>query len=162
IAVSSSTTPSTSAVAMSHLEAGRLGHELEYVEHLHALRLALFGERSFGPRTGRDECLHPVELLRLGDAAPADLCSQLALLEPKIRARARAVGPLRDAIDVDEVQTGNRAQDLARRLPDPEPLAEATRVVIGDGPLDRSGQLELAVPDLLGDQVDREHDLELV
>src|ERR1700730_5062780 len=105
------------AIAISHLESGRLGDELEDVEHLDPLGLALLGERALRPRAGRDR----------GDAPAADLGREFRLFDPQVRAGARAVGPLRDMVDVDEGEPRDRPQDLPRRLPDPHALVEAAR-----------------------------------
>src|SRR5581483_4291921 len=87
IAVSSSTTPSRSAiVAMSHLESRRLGDQLEDVEYLYSLCLALLGQRPLRPWTRRHKRVDAVELAHLGHAAAADLGGQLRLLHPQIRA----------------------------------------------------------------------------
>src|SRR5579862_5563106 len=118
IATSSSTTVSGRvAIAISDLEPGRLAGQLEDVEDLDPRRLALLAQRPLGPRARRDERLDAVELLRLLDPPAADLSGQIGLLDPQVRAGARAVGPLRDAVDVDELEARDRAQDLARRLP---------------------------------------------
>src|SRR6266513_2533049 len=106
---------------MSHLESCRFGDELEDVEYLD----------------------------RLLDPPAADLGGDLGLLNAQVRARSGAVGPLRDVVDVDKLQSGDRAQDLARRLPYAHALVQAAGVVIGDGALDRRGQLEPSLPDLL-------------
>src|ERR1700728_1209402 len=117
-------TPSRSAIAMSHLESGRLGDELEDVENLHALRLSLLGQRSLGPGAGGYEHVDAFELLCPGDTPPTDLGGQLRLFDAQVRARPGAVGPLRDVVDVDERQARDRPQDFTGGLPNPHPLVE--------------------------------------
>src|SRR6185437_11610932 len=137
IATSSSMTVSGSvATAISDLESGRLGDQLEDVEDLDPGRLALLAQRPLRPGAGGHQHVDAVERLHALDPPAADLGGQLRLLDEQVRARARAVRPLRHAVDVDELEARDRAQDLARGLPDAEPLAQPARVVVGDGPLD--------------------------
>src|SRR6185503_14994708 len=136
IATSSSISVSGSAAtAISDLESGCLGHELEDVEHLDSLLLALLAQGPLRPWTRGDESVDAVEGGRSGDSPAADLCGQLRLLGCEVRARAGAVRPLRDVVDVDERQAGDRSQDLARGLPFAEALVQPARVVVGDGTL---------------------------
>src|SRR5947209_9927447 len=67
IAFSSSTTLSRIATAISDLESGRLGDQLEDVQHLDPLRLALLAQRALGPGARGHQDLHPtLKLLGLG------------------------------------------------------------------------------------------------
>ena len=119
------------------------------------------GQRPLGPRAGAHE---RVDLEPLGalDAPAADLGRDLRLLDRQPAAAPRAVRPLRHVVDVLEGEPGNRAQQLARRLVHALALVEPARVVVGDRPLDRLRELEPAVAHELGDQLDPEHDLEVV
>ena len=103
-----------------------------------------------------------VDPLGLGHAAAADLLGDLRLLDRQPAAAAAAVGPLRDAVDVVEGDAGDGAQQLARGLVHALALVQPARVVVGDGALDRRGQLDLALLDEVVDELDAEHDLELV
>src|SRR4029079_12693407 len=55
----------SAATAISDLESGCLGHELEDVEHLDSLLLALLAQRPLRPWTGGDESVDAVESGRL-------------------------------------------------------------------------------------------------
>ena len=77
-------------------------------------------------------------------------------------AGAGAVRPLRHVVDVLEGDARDRPQHLARRLVDALALVEPAGVVVGDGPLDRMGQRQPPLPDQLGEQLDEQHDLEVV
>ena len=73
-----------------------------------------------------------------------------------------AVRPLGDVVDVLERQARDGPQDLARLLVDALALVQPAGVVVGRHPLDRLGELELALADQLGDELDDEDDLEVV
>src|ERR671919_2451866 len=149
---SSSRMASESAtVATSALQARRLGDELHQVDDLDVLLPTLLGERPLRPHAGRDERVD-LERLRALDAAPADLRRQVGPLDPEPGARAGAVGPLRDVVDVLEGQAGDRPQDLPGSLVDPLPLIEPAGIVVGRDPLGRDGQLQLSVLKELRDE----------
>ena len=150
------------AIAISHLESGRFGHELEDVVDLDPLRLALLLEWPLRPGARRHERGDTLQRLRLLDSSSADLGGQSGFSTHRVRAGARAVRPLGHVIDVDERQTRNRPQDLPRSLPDSHALVQTARIVVRDRPFDRRRQLDPAVPDHLCDDVERQHDLELV
>ena len=118
-------------------------------------------QRPLGPRAGAHE---RVDLEPLGalDAPAADLGRDLRLLDRQPATAARAVRPLRHVVDVLEGEAGDGAQQLARRLVDALALVEPAGVVVGDGALNRPGELEPAVAHELGDQLDAEHDLEVI
>src|ERR1700752_678018 len=108
-----SASPSVSgraATVTSDLESSRLGHELEDVEDLDSLLLALLGQGPLRPGAGRDEGVYAVQLRGLRAAATGDLGGALRLLDPEVGARARAVRPLRDVVDIDERQPGDGTQ----------------------------------------------------
>ena len=98
----------------------------------------------------------------LRDAAAADLRGDLGLLDRQPAAAARAVRPLRDVVDVAELDPGHRAQQLARRRVHALALVEPARVVVGDGALDRLRERDPALLDEVVDELDAEDDLELV
>ena len=93
-------------------------------------------QRPLRPRAGGDERVD-LELGGVLQPPLGDLRGQLGLLDREPRAGAAAVRPLGDAVDVAEVEAGDRAQDLARLLPDPLALVQPARVVVGDRALDR-------------------------
>ena len=96
------------------------------------------------------------------DAAAADLRGDLRLLDRQPAAAARAVRPLRDVVDVAELDPRHRPQQLARRRVHALALVEPARVVVGDGALDRLGERDPALLDEVVDELDAEDDLELV
>src|ERR687898_820150 len=157
--VGSTTTSESATVAIS--DPRRLRHELHQVDDLDALLFALLCQRPLGPHAGGYE---RVNLERLGalHAAPADLGGEVGTLDRQPGARAGAVRPLRDVVDVLEGESGDRAQDLARFLVNALALVEAAGVVIGGGPLDRLRELQPAVADEFRDELDDEDDLEVV
>src|SRR5215204_90208 len=140
----SRTESDTATVAISDPQARRLRDELHQVDHLHVLLLALFGERPFRPHTGRDK---RVDLERLGalDPPTADLRGQIGALDPESRARARAIRPLGDMVDVLKREPRDRPQDLARGGVDAFPLVQPTGVMVGNHALDRDGKLQLSL-----------------
>ena len=71
------------------------------------------------------------------DPATADLGGDLRLLDREARAGAGAVRPLRHVVDVLEGESGDGAQDLARRRVDALALVQPARVVVRHHPLDR-------------------------
>ena len=119
------------------------------------------GQRALRPRAGADQRVD-LEPLRARHPASADLRGDLRLLDRQPAAAARAVGPLRDVVDVAELDPGHRAQQLARRRVNALALVEPARVVVGDGALDRLGERDPALLDEVVDELDAEHDLELV
>ena len=96
------------------------------------------------------------------DAPAADLRGDLRLLDRQPAAAARAVRPLRDVVDVAELDPGHRAQQLARRRVHALALVEPARVVVGHGALDRLRERDPALLDEVVDELDAEDDLELV
>ena len=97
------------------------------------------------------------------DATAADLGRHLGPLDAEARAGARAVRPLRHVVDVLEREARDRPQDLARLPVDALALVQPARR--RGRSTTRSigvGQLEPAVADQLGDELDDEHDLEVV
>ena len=91
----------------------------------------------------------------------ADLRGQLRLLDRQATAAARAVGPLGHPVDVLEAQAGDRAQQLARLLPDALALVEPARVVVRDRPVHRHRRGQPALAQQLGQHLDDEHDLDV-
>ena len=92
----------------------------------------------------------------------ADLGRDLRLLDRQPAAAAGAVGPLRDAVHVLEGDAGDRADELPRGLVHALALVQPARVVVGDRALDRVRELDPALLHEVVDQLDAEHDLELV
>ncbi len=128
-------------------------------DRLRAPRAGL-GQRALGPDAGAHQGVH-VEARRPLHPAPADLRGQVGPLDAEPAARARAVGPLGDVVDVLEGQARDRPQDLARRRVDALALVEPAGVVVRDDAIDRDRQRQTALADHLGHQLDRQHDLEV-
>src|SRR5215207_9726896 len=120
------------AITALHLESRGLGHELEDVEDLDSLCLALLVERPLRPGAGRDERVDAGELGGPCDPPPADLRRQVGPLDREPASGPGAVRPLRHVVDVDEGQARNGSEDFARRLVHAEPLVQTTGVVVGD------------------------------
>src|SRR5918998_657014 len=115
--------------------------------------LRLSSTRSSSPRIARSSSI---------TAAAADLRGDLGLLDGQPAPAAGAVGPLRDVVDVTELEPGHRVEQLARRRVDALALVEPAGVVVGHGPFDRVRELDPARLDEVVDQLDAEDDLELV
>ena len=139
---------------------GGLGHQLHDVGDLDPGFVSGGRQRTLRPDARADQHVD-VELLGPGHAGVADRLGDLGLLDGQSAATPGAVGPLGDVIDVLEDQTRDRVEDEAGCLVDPLALVEPARVVIGHGLVDRFLELELAVLDQLGDQLDDLHHLDV-